>query len=146
MKGGQKDNSISDSEEKAKIFIFSSIVMILTLAIGAFVIISLSSKKETAPTTITEISENGNQLITINAKGGYSPSSMIAKANTPTLLRFATQNTFDCSTSLVINQLGISKNLPATGNTDIEVPAQASGSVLKGSCSMGMYSFSIKFN
>lgn len=89
--------------------------------------------------------DNGKQIVEVAAKGGYSPRVTTAKAGTPTILRIKTSSTFDCSSSLRIPSLGYSKNLPATGTTDIEIPAQAAGSTLKALCSMGMYNFSVEF-
>ncbi len=91
-------------------------------------------------------SVEGKQVIEVSAKGGYSPRMTVAKANVPTILRVTTNATFDCSSALRIPALSYSKNLPATGTTDIEVPAQAAGTTLKALCSMGMYNFSITFN
>lgn len=89
--------------------------------------------------------EGDKQIIEITAKGGYSPNKTTAKAGVPTIIRIKTDNTFDCSSALRIKSIGYSKNLPATGTTDIELPAQASGSTLNALCSMGMYNFSIQF-
>ncbi len=89
--------------------------------------------------------EGDKQIIEITAKGGYSPNKTTAKAGVPTIIRVKTNNTFDCSSALRIKSIGYSKNLPATGTTDIELPAQTSGSTLHALCSMGMYNFSIQF-
>lgn len=89
---------------------------------------------------------SGKQILNLTAKGGYSPKSQIGKAGTPTILKVATKNTFDCSVALSIPSLGVSKYLPGTGVTDIEIPPQKSGTTLRGSCSMGMYTFNIKFS
>src|ERR1035437_3785373 len=80
----------------------------------------------------------GEQIITINAKGGYQPQKSTAKAGLPTILRFVTNGTFDCSSSIRIPSLGISKILPQTGNTDIDAGTPQVG-VLQGTCGMGMY-------
>ena len=90
--------------------------------------------------------ENGKQIITIAAKGGYAPRKTTAQAGIPGTLRIATNNTFDCSSSIVIPSLNYRKYLPPTGNTDLEIPAQARGTKLQGLCGMGMYSFEIAFN
>ncbi len=90
--------------------------------------------------------EDGKQIIEVSAKGGYAPSMTTAKANVPTILRIQTSATFDCSSALRIPTLNYSKNLPPTGTTDIEVPAQVAGTTLEALCSMGMYGFSVAFN
>jgi plastocyanin domain-containing protein len=89
---------------------------------------------------------DGKQIISLTAKGGYSPRKTIARANTPTTIKMTTNGTFDCSTSLVIPDLNYKKNLPFTGETLIDVPPQKEGTVLRGLCGMGMYSFEIDFN
>lgn len=92
-----------------------------------------------------EAQTDGKQLISITAKAGFKPNAFTAEGNKSTTLRVTTKNTFDCSSSITIPSLGISKTLPMTGVTDIELPAQAAGTKLLGTCSMGMYSFTINF-
>jgi plastocyanin domain-containing protein len=104
-----------------------------------------NSTNNTVMTSTNVNTEGEKQIIEITAKGGYSPDETIAKAGVPTIIRVKTNNTFDCSAALRIKSLGYSKNLPATGTTDIEVPAQVAGTTLKALCSMGMYNFSIQF-
>jgi sulfite exporter TauE/SafE/copper chaperone CopZ len=88
--------------------------------------------------------ENGVQIVKIEAKGGFSPKKSIAKADIPTILRFTTNGTFDCSSSVRIPSLNISKSLPLSGQTDIKIPAQKAGT-LSGTCGMGMYRFEVEF-
>ncbi|MEK7642598.1 MAG: hypothetical protein AAB392_02260 [Patescibacteria group bacterium] len=90
--------------------------------------------------------EDGKQIITIRAKGGYYPRKTEAKAEIPTIIRMETNGTFDCSSALVIPSLKYRKSLPISGITEIEVPAQKAGSTLDGLCSMGMYNFAINFD
>ncbi len=90
--------------------------------------------------------ENGTQIITIGAKGGYRPRATAAKANLPTKLEVVSNGTFDCSSAIAIPQLGYRANLPPNGTTEINVPPQAAGTTLRGMCQMGMYSFTLIFN
>ena len=90
------------------------------------------------------IIENGKQIIEIKARGGYQPRVSVAKLGIPTVLRFETSGTFDCSSSVRIPSLGISKYLPQTGTTDIDLGSSQSG-ILQGSCGMGMYPFEVDF-
>ena len=87
----------------------------------------------------------GSQTIEISAKNGYSPRVTTARANVPTELKIKTSGTFDCSSALSIPKLGYQTILPPSGETVVDVPPQAAGSTLKGLCSMGMYSFTIRF-
>jgi plastocyanin domain-containing protein len=89
---------------------------------------------------------DGKQIIEINAKGGYSPKVTTAKADMPTVIKVATNGTFDCSSALTIPSIGYRSNLPASGVTEIEVPAQKAGTKLQGLCAMGMYNFAVNFN
>lgn len=88
--------------------------------------------------------ENGIQVVEIKAKGGYSPRKSAAKAGLPTVVRFNTNGTFDCSASIRIPSLKISKILPQNGSTDIDIGSPVAGA-LRGSCGMGMYPFEIDF-
>ncbi len=89
---------------------------------------------------------DGTQIIEIDAKGGYWPRLTKAKANVPTVIKFKTKGTFDCSSAVTIPSLNYRTILSASGETLVNVPAQKAGSVLSGSCSMGMYGFSVEFN
>ncbi|HEY4519839.1 MAG TPA: hypothetical protein VJH33_02275 [Candidatus Paceibacterota bacterium] len=104
----------------------------------------------TSPSTTTAVNNvsivDGKQIIEIGAKGGYAPKVSVAKAGIPTILRVQTRGTFDCSSALVIPSVGYRENLPPSAVTDIEVPAQKSGSTLQGLCAMGMFNFKVQFN
>ncbi|MGB8816040.1 MAG: cupredoxin domain-containing protein [Minisyncoccia bacterium] len=88
--------------------------------------------------------ENGKQIISITARGGYSPRVNSAKAGIPTVLRFITNKTFDCSSFVQISSININKMLPQTGTTDIDLGSPRAG-IFYGTCGMGMYSFEINF-
>ncbi len=87
---------------------------------------------------------DGKQVVEITARGGYQPRKSVAKAGLPTIIRFNTNGTFDCSSSVRIPSLNISKILPSSGITDIEIGTSAVGT-LAGTCGMGMYPFEIEF-
>ena len=133
--------------------ITSVIIAVLILSGIVYVtnnISSSSSGKTTAKTLVPE--ENihnvsivdGKQIIEITTKGGYSPTLSEAKAGMPTILRFKTNGTFDCSSSIRIPNMNISKVLPNTGTTDIDLGTQKLGT-FSGTCGMGMYKFAINF-
>lgn len=88
---------------------------------------------------------DGIQIIDITAKGGYSPRVVVAKAGVPTTLRMGTNGTFDCSASLVIPKLSYQKFLPPSGTTEVAISAEQAQGTLQGLCSMGMYSFQVRF-
>jgi len=85
------------------------------------------------------------QVITITAKAGYTPNQVTAQANLGSILRIVTDKTYDCTSTLRIPQLNVNRLLPNSGVTEIPVVAQAPGSEITGTCSMGMYKFTIKF-
>jgi plastocyanin domain-containing protein len=59
-------------------------------------------------------------------------------------LRLDTNGTFDCSAGVRIPSMGISKNLPPSGTTEIDL-GTPKVATLNGVCVMGMYSFQIDF-
>ncbi len=87
---------------------------------------------------------DGIQIVEITAKGGYMPRTSVAKAGIPTVIRFKTEGTFDCSSSVRIPSMNISKFLPQTGSTDVDIGEGKLGT-LQGSCGMGMYPFEVEF-
>lgn len=87
---------------------------------------------------------DGTQVVTIDVKGGYRPRVSTAKAGIPTVLRFDTDGTYDCSSSIRIPSRNISRFLPPSGSTDIGL-GTSTAETLAGSCGMGMYSFQVNF-
>lgn len=119
-------------------------IVIATFLIGGALLLS-SKEKETNNTSVNNVKVvDGVQIVEISAWGGYKPRTSIAKAGLPTIVRFNTKGTFDCSSSVRIPSKNISKLLPQEGSTDIDIGINSVGK-LKGSCSMGMYPFEIIF-
>ncbi|MEK7586130.1 MAG: cupredoxin domain-containing protein [Patescibacteria group bacterium] len=120
-----------------------SVTIAVVLVGGAILFVNTAPKREVAPINNVSIVD-GKQIIEIKAKGGYVPRSSVAQAGLPTIVRFNTKGTFDCSSSIRIPSLGISKILPQSGSTDIDLGSPKLGTLL-GSCGMGMYPFEIEF-
>ena len=118
-----------------------SIIVALGIIGGAFFI---SKEKSNDPLANNVSVVDGKQIIEISAKGGYQPRKSIAKAGIPTIIRFNTKGTFDCSSAVRIPSLNISKSLPQSGATEIDIGEGKLGT-LQGSCGMGMYRFDIEF-
>jgi len=142
-----KSTNVKNANLKNTIYI-----IVCAILLGGIFIITQSGgiAKETQTLTPASLANNvsvtnGKQVIEIKAKGGYSPSLSMAKADTPTIIKMKTQGTFDCSSSLVIPSIGYRGNLATSGETEIEVPPQKAGTTLQALCSMGMYNFQIKF-
>ena len=77
---------------------------------------------------------------------GYAPRILHARADTQITLNLVTDQTYSCARSFVIPDLGVEKLLPSSGTEIISIPAQAAGTVMRFSCSMGMYTGEILFN
>ncbi len=122
----------------------ASIIVTLGLAISIGIIF-FGGSKQVAQIQNVEIID-GIQYVTIEAKGGYSPSVSTAKAGIPTKLVIKTDSTFDCSLALVIRSIGYQKVLSQTGEETIDLGTPEEGTPLQGTCSMGMYSFKVNFN
>ena len=88
--------------------------------------------------------ENGIQVVSIRAEGGYQPRRSVAQAGLPTVIRFITRGSFDCSSSVRIPSLSVSRQLAQTGSTDIDIGTPQPGAY-KGTCGMGMYPFEVEF-
>ena len=90
-----------------------------------------------------EIKE-GVQYVTVLAKGGYFPKISLIKADLPTKLIIQTENTYDCSASLIIRSLDLQKVLQPTGQEIIDLGILKSGNSIQGVCGMGMFYFKIQ--
>ena len=128
---------------KISLIVFSILSGVILIG-GTIIYSNRSNDSRMEPNNVTV--SNGQQIIAINAKGGYFPRTSRAQAGLPTVIKVVTRSTFDCSSALSIPMLNYRANLPASGETLITVPPQAAGSTLRGVCAMGMYSFSINFN
>lgn len=125
-----------------KKFLFLLIAILFVLLVGFF---ALKNPEINNPNKGTATLNENAQIIEIDVKGGYSPSSIEAKSNTKTYLKFKTNNTYDCSSSIYISTLGVRDFLPATGEKIYEIPQNQAKGTIKGSCSMGHYQFAINF-
>jgi sulfite exporter TauE/SafE len=72
-------------------------------------------------------------------ENGYSPTVLHLPANRPVNLTWVTENTQTCARSVVIPGLDYHQILPPTGRIELKIPAQTKGTVLRYTCSMGMY-------
>ncbi len=121
-----------------------SVIVAVVLIGGAFLLAKGGNDTSQVANANNVSIVDGKQIIEISAKGGYQPRKSIAKAGIPTVIRFNTKGTFDCSSSVRIPSIGISKSLPQTGSTDIDIGTQKVV-ILQGTCGMGMYPFEVEF-
>lgn len=121
------------------------IILGLIIAIGVYVISNVKNNEITKQVPNVEV-RDGVQYITITAKGGYTPEISNARADLPTKLVMNTEDTFDCSSVLVIPSLKIQKNLPQNGETVVDIGTHKADEEIQGLCGMGMYNFIVKFS
>jgi len=122
-----------------------SIIVAIALVSGAIILVNKNSPNNNISIPADNVSiVDGKQIIEINAKGGYQPRKSIAKSNIPTIIRFNTNNTFDCSSFVVIPSMSVRKYLPQSGSADIDIGTKDTGRLI-GSCGMGMYPFEVEF-
>lgn len=88
--------------------------------------------------------ENNTQIITVTSQmGGYVPKIIYAKSTIPTVLKIESVNSYGCERAFRIPSLNISEELPNNGTTTFDLGSPQED--ILGSCSMGMYTFIIKF-
>lgn len=127
------------------------IIITLGLVIGLGLFLLGGQRKNNINTKTGNSSQNveikdGIQYVTVEARGGYSPRVSNAKANIPTKLIIKTDGTYDCSASLAIRSLNFQKILTQTGEEVIDLGTPKVGQKpIQGTCSMGMYSFTVNF-
>jgi uncharacterized protein len=100
---------------------------------------SASQAGSTAP-----LATNGELLLQVE-NDGYFPQTLRAPAGQDVKLNLVTNKTYSCSRDFVIPALNFYQLLPDTGSTQVSIPAQAKGSKLYFTCSMGMYTGQILF-
>jgi sulfite exporter TauE/SafE len=76
---------------------------------------------------------------------GYFPQTLRAPAGKDFTLNLVTNQTYSCSRDFLIPALNYYELLPDTGTVKVNIPAQAKGSTLYFTCSMGMYTGQILF-
>ena len=123
-------------------------IIVAGLIVGGAIYFSSSSPKEKRVIEEQNVNNvsiiDGKQIVEVKAKGGFFPIKSTAKASMPTILRVNTNSTFDCSSVLRIPSMNLTKNLPMSGTTDIDIGIQKAG-IFEGTCGMGMYPFEIEF-
>jgi sulfite exporter TauE/SafE len=99
-----------------------------------------------APQVVDTVSDAPAGTLTLSASNhGYSPKQLTAKAGQAITLNVVTKSTFSCARDFVIPALGVETLLPETGTVPISIPSQPAGTVLRFTCSMGMYTGQIVF-
>lgn len=120
-------------------------IIAAAVIIGGAIVMTSGTKVPANPADANKVSVvDGKQIVEVSVKGGYHPKKTTAKAGVPTILRLNTNGTYDCSSAVRIPSMGISRNLPPSGSTDIDL-GTPQVATLQGVCGMGMYSFEVDF-
>ena len=119
-------------------------LMLAASMVGLLIVVSRDDQNSQGVSLENIVVRDNVQYITITAQGGYTPRVTNAQANIPTKLIVKTDNTYDCSSALVIRSIKYQKMLSPTGEEIIDLGTPGPG-VIKGTCSMGMYGFTINF-
>lgn len=85
------------------------------------------------------------ELVLYVQNEGYFPQTLNAPAGKDFKLNLITDQTYSCSRDFLIPALDFYQLLPDTGTVQVDIPAQAKGSTLFFTCSMGMYTGQIVF-
>ncbi len=107
-------------------------------------IIGSLALSQAAPNQVSSLPAS-NTLNLSASNSGYSPQRLYAKAGQSILLNIVTNNTYSCARDFVISAIGVEQLLPQTGTVPVTIPAQPAGTVMRFSCSMGMYTGEIIF-
>lgn len=127
------------------IWIIGGIVVVVLLGFQFFSNSNTSSAQTNTNTAPSVVNTDGKQIVEMTAGfSGYQPGTLEIKGGTPTILRVKSNNNFGCGSAFRIPKLNISKNLPSSGTTDIDLGTLSAGSTFDGMCAMGMYRIKFK--
>jgi sulfite exporter TauE/SafE len=134
---------------------FSTFVAIILLALGVFSIytgsnlLAIPAYNSPLPAQIIAqpLPDQSNTNLTINVENrGYVPNHLTAPAGQTISLKLVTRDTVSCAQAFVIPALNEQRLLPNTGSDVINIPPQPAGTVMRFTCSMGMFRGDITFN
>jgi plastocyanin domain-containing protein len=87
--------------------------------------------------SVARTATGGGQEVEVVVRGGYSPSTIAARAGMPLRLVFDRQETSGCSEEVVFPDFGIRKYLPAHARTTVEIKPEKAGTY-EFTCGMSM--------
>jgi sulfite exporter TauE/SafE len=97
-----------------------------------------------SPTSSQAASSTGGITLMVRSDG-YFPQTLQAPAGQTVTLSLVTNQTYSCARDFVIPDLNYYQLLPDTGTVTVDIPAQAAGTKMFFTCSMGMYTGQIVF-
>ena len=107
---------------------------------------TLASSTPTGGNTSAAASDEAGVLELTVKNQGYFPKILHAKAGSALTLALITNNTSSCARDFVIPALKYNVLLPQTGQELVEIPPQEPGTIMRFTCSMGMYTGQIQFD
>jgi uncharacterized protein len=118
----------------------------LNLLGSPYSLTNLSRNIFPASQTVSQAALSPSATLTLQANNyGYQPRQLVAQAGVPILLNVITEKTYSCARDFVIPALKFYTLLPETGMVPVQIPAQKPGTVMRFTCSMGMYTGQIVF-
>ncbi len=114
----------------------------------SFANITRSLRTPTAEVAAPQPATTGPTVQTLElrvANAGYFPNVLYAPANQEVKLDLVTNKTYSCARDFVIPALKYYQLLPDTGRVTVNIPPQKPGTVMRFTCSMGMYTGQIVF-
>lgn len=129
-----------------KLYAIGASMFVAAIAVFALIVVvftNTSGRNNGNAVNNVEV-KDGVQYVTVTAKGGYFPSRTVVSPDIPTKLIVKTNNTYDCSSSLVVREAGFREFLQPTGEVEIDLGSLERGQKIEGLCSMGMYNFEIQ--
>jgi hypothetical protein len=91
-----------------------------------------------AQATAARLDASGRQVVTVTVGHGYRPASIVALAWAPLRIVFRREDDESCSERVVFSSPHLERRLSPTGETAVDLPAQAPGEV-RFTCGMGRY-------
>lgn len=127
---------------------FTIVAVIVSIALIGIVVWatsnSQSTQKETLGISDNVILKDDKQVIRVKSQmGGYYPRTIYANKGVPTVLEMESVNSYGCERAFRIPSLNVYEELPNNGVTTFELGSPSKD--ILGTCSMGMYTFIIKF-
>lgn len=131
---------------KNKLLTIGAIVVSILLIVAVIILKQQSSREDASDLKISQNVSivDGTQIIDIDVRSGYyAPRLTYANKDLPTKLRMNSVDSYGCERAFRIPSLNISSELPPDGLTEFELGTPTKP--ILGTCSMGMYTFLIKF-
>lgn len=104
----------------------------------------LPAAAESSQSPLTPAEASADLVLSVE-NNGYFPAVLRAKAGETVTIELVTNKTYSCARDFVIPALKYYQLLPDTGRVTVEIPPQPEGTVMRFTCSMGMYTGQIEF-